>query len=222
MGQGSEQGEATAGSAWERGASQCLGCRAGSCTPTPGSPPRAAQQWHSDVPLTPVVLGTFGSESSGMGRFGHSPEPKAALQSGLWDPGRVLCSRAQEPLCHHVWVLGESGQVRKHQPKGLSGAGLRNPPTHSTGSTSATSTLPRPRRCLPGVTAPSRPRFSPLCRRLRGPAHPLGIPACQPPVEPQIHPQLGPSTLQGEPLPMGLQQMGPCLAAFTYMYFSHL
>lgn len=48
---------------------------------------------------------------------------------------------AQKPLCHHVWVLGESSWVRKHQPKGPSGAKFRNhtapaphqPPPHRYG-----------------------------------------------------------------------------------------
>lgn len=147
------------------------------------------------------------------GEFRSWSRDESHPTEGLRDPSRVLCSRAQEPLCHHVWVLGERGQVRKHQPNGLSGAGLQNPPHPQPrlriGHLHAATALPASpqgsrHRC--GHASPCSATGVEPCSPPGHPSLPrpsLPIPACQPPVEPQIHPQPGPSTLQGGPLPMG-------------------
>lgn len=100
-------------------------------------------------------------------------------------------------------------QAKKHQPKGLSRARLQNAPTHSSSSMSATSTpSSRPHRRLPGVTAlaPSRPRFSLLCRRLPGPTHPWAsqhLPCPAQPTSLLLNPKSPPDGSQHAP-------RGPC------------
>lgn len=199
-----------AGSVWEHGASQCLECREGICTPNPGSPPTNGTATARRCPARSHGTRDLWERKQRDGVFWSRSKAKSRPAEGLRDPGRVPCSRVQEPLCHHVWAFGESSQVRKHQPKGLSGAGLRNPPTHSPSSASAASPPP------PSVSPRGHGTVVATLLSALLPVgvfrSPLGIPACpdlpcpsQPPVEPQIHPQPGPGTLHEEPLPMGLQ-----------------
>lgn len=202
----------------------------GAAPQCPGSPLREAQQWHSDARLLPQHSGPLGEKAAGWGVLAmaqrQKPPPRGAV-----GPQQDPVQPSTRNLCVTMFgFLVRVYRLVKHQPTGLSGARLQNPHTHSPGSTSATSMLPRPCQHLPRVTAASWPHFSPLCHR-RGPpltpGHPsvprpsLFIPACQPPVEPQIRPQPAPGMVQGC-LPLGLRQTGLCSTAFTYIYFSHL